>query len=69
MVVLGTAHPAKFPAAVEGGLPASSRACPRILADLHERPERFTVLPNDLGAIESLRAPAMPAPQPGARRA
>jgi threonine synthase len=51
MVTLSTADPAKFPDAVEAatgvrpGLPAR-------LADLFERPERFTVLPADLGGIE-----------------
>lgn len=51
MIVLGTAHPAKFPAAVAAasgitpGLPAH-------LGDLMERTERFTLLPNDQGAIE-----------------
>ena len=50
-VVLATAHPAKFPDAVE-------RACgrrPRLpdhLADLHERPERCSVLGNDLAAVQ-----------------
>ncbi|GGH12027.1 threonine synthase [Alsobacter metallidurans] len=51
MVVLGTAHPAKFPDAVEA---ATGRrpALPVHLADLLQRPEHFTVLPNDQGAIE-----------------
>jgi threonine synthase len=52
MVVLSTAHPAKFPDAVE-------RACgirpglPDWLADLGSRRERVTVLPPDLSAIEN----------------
>ena len=51
MVVLATAHPAKFPDAVE-------RACgrrpqlPDHLADLHDRRERCTVLGNDLAAVQ-----------------
>ena len=51
MVVLATAHPAKFPDAVQ-------RACgrrpelPDHLADLHERPERCTTLGNDPGAVQ-----------------
>ncbi len=51
MVVLATAHPAKFPDAVE-------RACgrrpelPGHLADLLARPERCTVLDNDLAAVQ-----------------
>ena len=50
-VVLATAHPAKFPGAVE-------RACgrrpllPEHLADLHDRPERCSVLGNDLAAVQ-----------------
>jgi threonine synthase len=52
VVVLGTAHPAKFPAAVE----AACGVVPKLpvhLADLMERQERFSVLPNDLAAIET----------------
>ncbi len=51
MIVLGTAHPAKFPAAVR----AASGVAPKLpahLADLMERPESFTLLPNSQGAIE-----------------
>jgi threonine synthase len=50
-VVLGTAHPAKFPAAVKaasGVMPA----LPAHLADLMQRKELFTVLANDPAAIE-----------------
>ena len=51
VVVLGTAHPAKFPDAVER---ATGRRppLPPHLADLLERPERFTVLPNAVEAVE-----------------
>jgi threonine synthase len=52
MVVLGTAHPAKFPAAVKAASGIEPQL-PDFLADLHEREERFTVLPNDQGAIEA----------------
>jgi threonine synthase len=51
MVVLGTAHAAKFPDAVE----AACRLRPPLpdwLADLNERPERVTTLPVDQGAVE-----------------
>ena len=51
MVVLGTAHPAKFPAAVDaacGVMPA----LPAWLAGLMEAPEKFTVLPSDLKMVE-----------------
>ncbi len=52
MVTLATAHPAKFPDAVSaaGGV---APALPAGVADLIGRPERFTVLPNDLAAIEA----------------
>lgn len=51
-VVLSTAHPAKFPDAVEA---ATGRRpdLPAHLADLFTRKERTTVLPNDLSAIEA----------------
>ncbi len=51
-VVLSTAHPAKFPDAVES---ATGRrpSLPPHLADLMTRKERVTVLPNDLSAIET----------------
>jgi len=51
MVALGTAHPAKFPEAVQA---ASGRrpALPDHLAHLLEGRERMTVLPNDLVAVE-----------------
>jgi len=49
-VTLGTAHPAKFPDAVEKA--ASVRpALPPRLSDLPSRKERFDVLPNDLAAV------------------
>jgi threonine synthase len=51
MVVLGTAHPAKFPDAVERASGVRP-ALPPHLADLMDRPERFTVLPAEQGAIE-----------------
>jgi threonine synthase len=51
MVVLSTAHPAKFPDAVRaacGVVPA----LPDRLADLEKRNERITVLPADQAAVE-----------------
>ena len=51
IVSLATAHPAKFPDAVERAI-GLRPALPAHLADLLARPERFTVLPNDLAAIE-----------------
>ena len=51
MVTLATAHPAKFPDAVE----AASGVRPQLplrLGDLMEREEVFDVLPNDLGMVK-----------------
>ena len=53
MITLGTAHAAKFPDAVE-------QACgirptlPTRMAKLFERPERVSVVPNDLAEIEAM---------------
>ncbi|RYE33738.1 MAG: threonine synthase [Hyphomicrobiales bacterium] len=52
MIVLGTAHPAKFPAAVQAAS-GIDPSLPAHLAELMERKERMTLLPNDLGAIEA----------------
>ncbi len=51
MVVLGTAHPAKFPAAVKAASGVTP-VLPTHLADLMERKERLTLLPNDQITIE-----------------
>jgi threonine synthase len=50
MVALATAHPAKFPAAVEDAT-GIHPDLPAHLADLFERDERFDELPNDLAQI------------------
>jgi threonine synthase len=52
VVALATAHPAKFPDAVEK---ATGRrpALPDFLADLFDREERFTTLPNDLDRVKA----------------
>jgi threonine synthase len=52
VIVAATAHPAKFPDAVERAT-GLRPPLPARLADLYERPERFGVLPNDLAAIEA----------------
>ena len=52
MIVLGTAHAAKFPDAVEEGC-GQRPALPPRMADLYDRPERMTVLPNDLSALQA----------------
>ncbi len=51
MVTLGTAHPAKFPDAVEKATGQTPKL-PNWLDDLMTREERFTVLPNKPEAIE-----------------
>jgi threonine synthase len=51
MVVLSTAHPAKFPDAVEAACGARP-ALPDWLSDLNTRDERITILPADQGAVE-----------------
>jgi threonine synthase len=51
IVTLATAHPAKFPDAVERATGVRP-ALPAHLADLMDRPEFITRLPNDLRAIE-----------------
>ncbi len=55
MITLGTAHPAKFPAAVEEASGVNP-ALPSWLGDLYDRPERVTVLDNDQRAIEDFIA-------------
>jgi threonine synthase len=52
LVCLATAHPAKFPAAVQQAT-GITPALPARLKDLHERAERCVVLPNELGAIKA----------------
>ncbi len=51
MVVLATAHPAKFPATVEAACGVRP-PLPAWLADLDQRPERVTTLPADQMAVE-----------------
>ncbi len=55
MIVLSTAHPVKFPEAVlKAGL--ESPQLPDHMADLFEREEQFTVLPNDLSTVQQFVA-------------
>ncbi|MBV1833168.1 threonine synthase [Novacetimonas pomaceti] len=51
MVAMATAHPAKFPDAMEKAI-GIRPALPDALADLFDWPERYEVVPADLGAIE-----------------
>lgn len=52
MVTLGTAHPVKFPEAVKKAVDNVDPELPAHMADLFEREERMTVLPNDLKAVQ-----------------
>ncbi len=51
LVALATAHPAKFPDAVEAATGVRP-ALPARLRDLGQRPEKYTILPNSLEEIE-----------------
>ncbi len=52
MVVLATAHPAKFADAVETAIGVRPPR-PESLAEIIERPERYRCLPNDLAAVKA----------------
>ena len=65
MVVLSTAHAAKFPDAVEAACGARPRL-PEWLSDIESRPERFTVLPADQSAVERFVLETSRAAQEGA---
>ena len=56
MVTLATAHPAKFPAAIEASGIGVEAQLPFHLVDLFELPEAFDVLPNDLGVVQTFMA-------------
>ncbi|MNE35065.1 threonine synthase [compost metagenome] len=53
MVTLGTAHPVKFPEAVEKAGIDAVPALPPHLTDLFQREERCTVLPNELAKVQA----------------
>jgi threonine synthase len=65
MVVLSTAHAAKFPDAVEAAC-GERPPLPEWLSDLHQRPERVTMLPVDQSAVERFVISASRAAQEGA---
>jgi threonine synthase len=65
MIVLGTAHAAKFPDAVKAAC-GLRPALPDWLADLNERPERVTAMAADQGAIERFILAASRAAREGA---
>ena len=52
MITLATAHPAKFPDAVEAAMGVRP-ALPDRMADLFDRDERVTRMPNDLAALQA----------------
>jgi threonine synthase len=53
MITLATAHPAKFPAAVEAATGVHPALPPR-MADLFDREERVTRVANDLASLQSI---------------
>jgi threonine synthase len=53
MITLATAHPAKFPDAVQAAT-GTRPALPARMADMFDRPERVTRVPNDLAALKAL---------------
>jgi threonine synthase len=65
MVVLSTAHPAKFPDAVEAACGVRPKL-PEWLGALNECPERMTVLPAEQSAVERFVLAASRAAQEGA---
>ena len=65
MVVLSTAHPAKFPDAVQAACGVTPKL-PDWLSDLPGREERITVLPADQGVVEKFVTTASRAAHEGA---
>ena len=55
IIALATAHPAKFPDAVERAT-GQRPGLPQRLSGLFEREERYAVLPGDLGAVQAFIA-------------
>ncbi len=55
LVCLATAHPAKFPDAVERATGRTPEP-PSALADIMNREENYEVLPNDLSSVQSYLA-------------
>lgn len=53
MVTLATAHAAKFPEAIEKAGLEQRAGLPKHLADLYQREERYSVVPNDAKAIQA----------------
>jgi threonine synthase len=59
MVTLATAHPAKFPDAVEAAI-GLRPALPARMADLFDRPERVTYVQNDAGGLKAFIRQGLP---------
>jgi threonine synthase len=53
MITLATAHPAKFPDAVEGAI-GQRPGLPPHMQDMMDKPERVTKVPNDLEHLKAL---------------
>ena len=53
MICLATAHPAKFPEAIEKSGIEGELALPPHMSDLMHREERYEILPNELEALQS----------------
>ncbi|MEO0359241.1 MAG: threonine synthase, partial [Pseudomonadota bacterium] len=53
MITLATAHPAKFPDAVEDAIGVRP-PLPTRMADLYDRPERLTQVPGELAALQAI---------------
>jgi threonine synthase len=66
MVVLSTAHPAKFPDAVKAAC-GRTPALPEWVGDLNARPETMQILPSDQVVVEKFVASASRAAQEGAK--
>ena len=53
VVALATAHPAKFPDAVEKAI-GTRPALPEHLADLSDRTERYQIVSNDINTVKAV---------------
>jgi threonine synthase len=56
VVTLATAHPAKFPQAIQRAVVGCEPPLPLHLADLFDRTERFEVVPCELSAVQAFMA-------------
>jgi threonine synthase len=56
VITLATAHPAKFPDAIQQAGLSQAVELPLHLRDLFQREERYEVLPNELGAVQAFMA-------------